>query len=209
MQSITASLIAFTGAATLLTITPGLDTAFVVRTGAAEGPRSGMLAALGILTGCLVWAIIVAAGLGVLLAASQLAYTILRWVGAAYLVFMGYRLLRDPRSAFSIVQSDARLGHAAFARGAWTNLLNPKVGIFYVSFLPQFIPNGLSVPWFTLLLGVIHAFLGAIWFACLLGAMRPLMRVLQRASIIKTLDRATGALFIAFGIGLAVQSRRT
>jgi threonine/homoserine/homoserine lactone efflux protein len=208
MQSIATSLMTFTAAASLLTVTPGLDTALVLRTAATEGSRRAALAGLGIVVGCLAWAAVVAAGLGVLLEAPQLAYTVLRWVGAAYLVWVGYQLLRHPRTTFATGVPELRAGRGAFARGALTNLLNPKVGIFYVSFLPQFVPDNVPVVPYTMLLGTLHALLGAVWFACLIGATRPLTRVMRRGSVVQFLDRATGGIFIAFGVALAAESRR-
>src|ERR671936_808697 len=94
---ISTSLAAFIPAATLLTIAPGLDTALVLRTTASGGAREAALTSLGIAAGCFGWATLVALGLGALLAASELAYTVLRWVGAAYLIYIGYNLLRHPR----------------------------------------------------------------------------------------------------------------
>lgn len=202
-----AALLGFTAAASLLTITPGLDTAFVIRTAASEGARRGVTAALGIVVGCLVWAALVAIGLGALLAASQLAYMVLRWAGAAWLVWMGWRLLLHPRHAFVITAEATRPG-SAFARAALTNLLNPKVGVFYVSFLPQFVPHGASIAPFILLLGAIHAVLGLTWFAVLIAATQPIRRILQRPKLIAALDRATGVLFVGFGLALAAESRR-
>jgi len=211
MASITTALIAFTAAAGLLTITPGLDTALVLRTAASEGARPATLTAVGIVTACFGWAIMVALGLGALLAASQLGYTILRALGACYLLFVGCRLLLRPRHEFLESGPDPGSGRlvarAAFARGALTNLLNPKVGIFYVSFLPQFIPSGVPVAGFILLLGAIHAVLGVIWFACLITATQPLSRLLRRPAVVVSLDRLTGGLFIAFGLGLALRAR--
>ena len=209
MAPVLGSLAAFIAAAGLLTITPGLDTALVLRTAAAGSPRRAVLASLGIAVGCFGWATLVALGLGALLAASQLAYTVLRWVGAAYLVWIGYRMLRHPRRKFL---AEARGGdgqRAAFATGALTNLLNPKVGVFYVSFLPQFVPQGVSVAPYILLLGAIHALLGLVWFACLITATRPIAGLLGRPAVVQTCDRLTGGVFVAFGIGLALQSRRT
>jgi threonine/homoserine/homoserine lactone efflux protein len=103
----------------------------------------------------------------------------------------------------------ARSGQGAFARGALTNLLNPKVGVFYMSFLPQFVPAGAPVGPYVMMLGIIHALQGLIWFACLTAATRSLSRWLQRPHVVPWLDRATGGLFLAFGIGLALESRRT
>ena len=208
MQNITTSLIAYSAAATLLAVTPGLDTVLVLRAGASEGSKHALLAALGIVCGCFAWAIAVAGGLGVVLVASQLAYSVLRWVGAGYLIYLGIQLLRHPRSSFLGEIQQQQRGQGAFARGALTNLLNPKVGIFYVSFLPQFVPRDVAVAPYTLLLGGIHGLVSLIWFLCLIAAMRPLLRWLRRPSVIRALDRATGAVFLLFGLRLAIESRR-
>lgn len=192
-----------------MTISPGLDTALVLRTAAGEGARAAALAGLGIALGCLAWATVVAAGLGVLLDASRLAYEILRWIGAAYLIWLGWKLWRHPRQSVLSDLPAPRSGHAAFARGALTNLLNPKVGVFYVSFLPQFVPGGASVGPYVMMLGLIHALEGLIWFACLIMATQSLSHWLQRPSLVRWLDRATGGLFVLFGIGLALESRRS
>ena len=205
MHSIAASLFAYTTAAALLTITPGLDTALVLRTAAAEGARRALWSGLGIVTGCFVWATIVAVGLGILLVASRIAYATLRWMGAAYLLYVGVKMLQHPRLNF-IGEAPIR-GRNAFLRGALTNLLNPKVGIFYVSFLPQFVPSNVSVAPYTLLLGAIHGSLGLIWFVLLIAATRRLTGWLCRTSVVRWLDRATGVVFIAFGARLAVESR--
>jgi threonine/homoserine/homoserine lactone efflux protein len=208
MTSVYASLVAFVAAASLLTIAPGLDTALVLRTAATRGSRSAALAGLGIATGCFGWAALVALGLGALLAASQLAYTALRWVGAAYLVWTGYKMLRHPRASF-LPATAAHDDHGvAFTTGLLTNLLNPKVGVFYVSFLPQFVPDGVAVAPYILLLGAIHAALGLAWFTSLILATRPLANFLRRPRVVQSCDRLTGGMFIAFGVGLALQSRR-
>ncbi|HWF97588.1 MAG TPA: LysE family translocator [Steroidobacteraceae bacterium] len=207
MHSVAESLVAFTAAAALLTITPGLDTALVLRTVASEGPRRGLWSGIGIITGCLVWAASVAAGLGVLLVASRIGYTVLRWAGAGYLLYVGLKMLRHPRTSFASPGGIPPRGRSAFARGALTNLLNPKVGVFYVSFLPQFIPTDVAVAPFAMLLGAIHALLGLLWFACLIAAMGPLSRWLRNPKVVRVLDRITGVVFIAFGARLALESR--
>jgi threonine/homoserine/homoserine lactone efflux protein len=200
-----AALVAFIAAAGLLTVTPGLDTALVLRTAAAEGPRRACLTALGIVIGCLCWAALTAIGLAALLAASRSVYTLLRLGGAAYLIWLGLGMIRHPRRGLDGGTS-AKPG-GAFTRGLLTNLLNPKVGVFYVSFLPGFVPHGAAVGPFILLLGAIHAFLGLLWFTCLIAATAPLARALGRPGVIATLDRATGGLFVLIGAGLAIESR--
>ena len=209
MHPIVGSLIAFLAAAGLLTITPGLDTALVLRTAAAEGPRRASFAALGIAAGCLGWAVLVAVGLGALLAASPVTYAVLKWIGAGYLVWLGARMLLKPRRAFDPAAPPGGRASdgAAFLKGALTNALNPKVGVFYVSFLPQFVPSGAPVGPFVLLLGVLHVILGLVWFACLIGLTRPISTALRRSGLVQALDRLTGGVFIAFGVGLAIHNR--
>jgi threonine/homoserine/homoserine lactone efflux protein len=202
MTPLASSLAAFTAAAALLTVTPGLDTALVLRTAAAEGTRRALTAALGICLGCLAWGAVVALGLGILLQASRLAYTALRYAGAAYLLWLGIQLLRSKRERFDAGASKGRGNW--LARGFLTNALNPKVGVFYVSFLPLFIPAGANVPAMTLLLAAIHALLGLAWFVLLVAATRRLARALARPRVIRALDRATGAVFLAFAARLAL-----
>ena len=203
----TAALIAFVAAAALLTLTPGLDTAMVLRTAAVEGPRRAAMAALGVICGCLAWGAGVALGLGVLLAASSLAYTALKWAGAAYLAWLGIKLMLRPRSRFDLAASAASGGGGWWGRGLLTNLLNPKVGVFYVSFLPQFVPPHVAAAPFIFLLAAIHAVLGALWFAALIAATSPLQRWLQRQAVVRWLDRVTGAVFVGFGLRLALDRR--
>jgi threonine/homoserine/homoserine lactone efflux protein len=206
MSPLEQSLLAFTLAAALLTVTPGLDTALVLRTAAVEGPRKAFAASLGICLGCLAWGALVAVGLGILLEASELAYLALKWIGAAYLLYLGLRLIFARRDE----AEDRAAGPERsnwFLRGFLTNLLNPKVGAFYVSFLPQFIPAGASVPSTTLLLAAIHSALGLLWFALLVGATRPLARLLRHPALVRGLDRATGAVLILFGLRLAFARR--
>lgn len=202
MSPLEQSLVAFTVAAALLTVTPGLDTALVLRTAAAEGARRAFAAALGICLGCLAWGALVAVGLGMLLEASELAYLALKWIGAAYLIYLGIRLIFVPRDP-GAPEGGAPPKANWLIRGLLTNLLNPKVGAFYVSFLPQFIPAGADVPSTTLLLAAIHAGLGLIWFLILIAATRPLARALRDPRLLGALDRLTGGVLVFFGLKLA------
>ncbi len=198
-------ILAFVLAASVLTVTPGLDTALVLRTAAVSGARPAWFAGVGVALGCLVWGAAVSVGLGALLAASELAYTIVRWAGAAYLLWLGIGLIARPRR-------EVDPGGAAPGRNAWqglrrgllTNLLNPKVGIFYITFLPQFVPAGANVAVFSFLLAAIHCALGLAWFAALIAATVPLARALARPRVVRALDRLTGGIFVAFGVKLAL-----
>ncbi|ERI53206.1 lysine transporter LysE [Pseudomonas sp. EGD-AK9] len=178
------NLIAFTLAATLLTLTPGIDTALVLRAAAVEGRRQAFRAALGINAGCLLWGAAVAFGLGALLAVSEFAYNLLKYCGAAYLAWLGLNLLLRPRSSLALAQASGKPDANWFLRGLLGNLLNPKVGIFYVSVLPQLIPQGQPLIAWTFGLVGIHVALGLVWAALLIGATQPLGRWLRREAVI-------------------------
>lgn len=203
------AILAFTAAAALLTITPGLDTALVLRTAAVEGPRRAFLAGLGICLGCLMWGFAASAGLGALLTLSGVAYNVMRWLGAGYLLYLGLQLLlrkRSPASPNPLPSAVSPRGW--FLRGLLTNLLNPKVGVFYLTFLPQFVPEGSAVTPFSMLLASIHAAEGLLWFGFLIGLTRPLSAWLSRPAVVTTLDRATGLLLIGFGVRLVLSRSR-
>jgi threonine/homoserine/homoserine lactone efflux protein len=181
-----------------------------------------MLAAVGICFGLLTWGLAASVGLGALLATSQVAYKGLRIAGAGYLIFLGVKmLLRKHQSASAMGDAPSPSAGAGpvtvpisasaprwFVRGLLTNLLNPKVGVFYVTFLPQFIPAGVSVISFSMLLAAIHATEGILWFCLLVLATRPLSRWLRRPSVAQTLDRTTGTVLVGFGLGLVLDNRR-
>jgi threonine/homoserine/homoserine lactone efflux protein len=206
-MTVAQALATFCIAAGLLTITPGLDTALILRTAAAESPRDATLAGLGIVLGCLTWGAAVALGLGALLAASEVAFTVLKWAGALYLVWLGVNLLLRPRSEFAPeLATGARStnNHNWLGRGYLTNLLNPKVGVFYVSFLPQFLPAHVAAGPFIFLLAALHALMGAVWFVVLIVATRPIARTLKQPAVVRRLDRLTGVVFVSFGVKLAL-----
>ena len=206
-MSIADNLIAFTLAATLLTLTPGLDTALILRTSTVEGRKQGLRAALGINAGCLLWGAAVAFGLGALIAVSQLAYDILKYCGAAYLAWLGMNMLVRPRQSLGAVAAQGRPEANWFLKGMLGNLLNPKVGIFYVSFLPQFIPQGQPLVAWTFGLVGIHVVLGLLWSMVLIGATQSLAGVLRREKVIQWMDRATGPVFVLFAARLALSRR--
>lgn len=208
-MTVAEALIAFSIAAGLLTITPGLDTALVLRTAAVEGPKSAWLAACGVFLGTLGWGAAVALGMGALLAASPLAFEVLKWAGAAYLVWLGLNLILKPRTRFDLAAGTAphRSSLGWLWKGALNNLLNPKAGVFYVSFLPQFVPAHVPAAPFMFLLAILHDAMGAVWFAILIGATRPIAGALQKASVIRWLDRLTGGVFLGFGVRLAFERR--
>jgi threonine/homoserine/homoserine lactone efflux protein len=201
------ALLAFSFAALLLTLTPGLDTALVLRTATVEGRKQAVHAALGISTGCLVWGAAVAFGLGALIAVSELAYDILKYCGALYLSWLGINMLLRPRKQLTLADNTAKKGSNWFLKGVLGNALNPKIGIFYVSFLPQFIPQGHSPVLWTFILVGIHIVIGTSWSMALISATRPLATILRKEKVIRWMDRTTGAIFLAFAARLALSRR--
>ncbi|MDY0994021.1 LysE family translocator [Pantoea agglomerans] len=201
------SLFAFSLAALLLTLTPGLDTALILRTACAEGGKKAFHAALGIDAGCFVWGVLVALGLGALLAVSEMAYTVLKVCGAVYLSWLGLQLLIRPRSSFSNGDDNNVSQGSWFIRGMLGNVLNPKMGIFYVSFLPQFIPAGHSPLIWTFILVSIHVAIGTIWSVTLILSTHFASAVLKKSRVVRVMDRATGGLFLCFAAKLAISTR--
>lgn len=199
------ALLAFVAAASILTITPGVDTAIVLRSAAADGPRPAVFASFGIALGCLIWGVVVSVGLGALIAASPVAFTIITWAGAAYLIWLGAKLLLRPRDRLEMSEEAEPVDPwQSLKQGFYTNLLNPKVGVFYLTFLPQFIPTGASVATFSFILAAVHVLLTLVWFAILIAATVPMGQLLRRPRAVKTMDRVAGGVFITFGAKLAL-----
>lgn len=202
----TTMLIPYLIAITLLTITPGLDTTLIIRTATLEGKAKAFQAALGINLGCIVWGVIVACGLGALLMTSDLAFNVLKWMGAIYLAWLGLNLILKPRSQLAGL-NDSTTAQNWFIKGFWGNLFNPKVGIFYISFLPQFIPQSSSPIIWTMGLVMIHVVIGLFWSIFLIVAMQSISAYLKQPKFIQYMDRITGSVFILFALKLAFSKR--
>ncbi|WP_035793607.1 LysE family translocator [Kitasatospora mediocidica] len=211
-MTLTTALCSFALVVGLLTLTPGLDTALILRTAALGRRRRAWGVVLGIQTGTLLWGSLTSLGVTALLTASRLGYDALRLGGACYLLWMGARMLWNTRQRVpadtttptdEAPTSDPDSWSAGWRQGTLTNLLNPKVGVFYVAVLPQFIPAG--APHFTtgVLLTCVHVTLGLLWSTVLVGFAQALRARLQRPSARRVLDRITGTAIIAFGLRLA------
>ncbi|MER7011232.1 LysE family translocator [Saccharopolyspora sp. NPDC000359] len=191
-------------------LTPGLDTMLVLRHSLLGGRRAGVAAFLGINLGCLVWGTASIAGLTALLTASQLAYDVVRVAGAAYLLWLGGSALwkslprnQSPQPADLPVASTG--GWAALRAGLTTNLLNPKVGVFYISLLPQFLPAGpAAFAWGPLLVAT-HISIGLLWSTALVWAAGRARALFQRRRVRAWLDRITATVLVGLGIKLAVE----
>lgn len=200
MPTLTATL-AFAAAAALLTLTPGADTMLVLRTAVVGGRRHGVLAGLGVCSGLFFWGAAAGVGLTGLVLASRVAYDALRVVGAAYLLYLAVGALRggpDPDRAG--VPTPGR----PYVRGLLTNVLNPKVGVFYITFLPQFIPHDASVLGCSLLFAAVHAVEGVAWLSAVSVSSDRLAHVVRRRRVRRWLDRITAAVFGGLAVRLVV-----
>jgi len=193
----------------LLNMTPGVDTLYIVARGTAQGWRAGAVAALGIGAGCIVHTVAAALGLSAILATSAMAFGLVKWVGAAYLVYLGVTLLltRSPKVAAPL-PPPASLPKV-FAQGFLTNVLNPKVALFFLAFLPQFID--VDAPHKALafiLLGAIFDANGTLWNLLVAWTASGLGRKLAvGGGAVTWLNRALGTLFVALGARLALAER--
>jgi threonine/homoserine/homoserine lactone efflux protein len=196
----------FTIAAILIVLLPGPDTLVVVRNLIRGGRKAAIRTVFGVLSGLVVWVFAAALGLSAVLSASHDAYLALRIVGAAYLVWLGVQSLRSRgKLAEEPAASRRRLLGTGFPAGIASDLLNPKVGVFFVTFLPGFVPHGYSVGWMSLLLGGIFLVLTAIYFAILIAASGPVTRWITDVRIRRRMDRITGLILIGFGARLAIE----
>jgi threonine/homoserine/homoserine lactone efflux protein len=206
---------AFLLVATLLAVTPGADTLLVVRNVLGRGRRAGLATIGGIAAGCFVHAVLSAVGVSLILVRSAEAFQLLKWGGAAYLIFLGIQSVQgwwrpdDAGPATRPGGSDPTGARRlrSFLEGLLTNVLNPKVGLFYLAFLPQFIRSGDAVFARSLLLGALHVGIGVAWLSLLslsVVRIRPLVESrLWRAR----LEGASGAVLIALGVRLAAERR--
>jgi threonine/homoserine/homoserine lactone efflux protein len=205
--------LSFAAVAGLLTIVPGLDTAMVLRSTAANGRRHGFATALGVNSGALIWGAGAAVGVSALLTASTIAYMIVRIVGALYMIWLGSGLLIRALHAHGaeLTASQAPAGEPGLARswsrGLTTNLLNPKIGAFYVAILPQFIPPHASHLAVGLLLALVHDVEGLVWFTAIILGTYSVRRLLERRQARRGIDGITGATLIGFGVKLGLSSK--
>jgi threonine/homoserine/homoserine lactone efflux protein len=196
----------FLGVIALLTITPGADMAMVSRSVFIGGRRDAFATTLGISAGCLVWALASAAVIAAVLAASETAYDTLRPVGAAYLVWLGAQSLLAARRSYyngAPMRAAGRRGPSPFRQGLLTNLFNPKIALFYTTFLPQFIGPGDPVLPLSLAMAGTHILLGLVWLSTYAWVLDRTLEAFRGSRVRRALDALTGAVLVALGIRVA------
>lgn len=208
----TTAFLGFAAASILIVLLPGPDTLVVVRNLLRGGRRRAFATVMGVLSGLTVWVVSASLGLSALLRASHTGYNVLRYVGGAYLLYIGVQSLRGKSapagSGGDVVTTSRRHGPllgSGYVAGLATDLLNPKVGVFFVTFLPAFVPHGYDVGTTTLVLGAMFIVETALYFACLIGIADRVLHWMTDARTRRRLDRGAGLVFIGFGLRLATE----
>jgi RhtB (resistance to homoserine/threonine) family protein len=202
-------LVPFLTVSTLLIILPGPDTAVVTKTALLSGRRPGLAAAIGVSIGLVIWTAAAALGIATLLRASDVAFNALKLAGAAYLVWIGVQLLRSRGRTDAPVgpASGPRHSRRALREGLLSDLGNPKIAVFFTSFLPQFVGGHGAAFGPLLVLGSIFAALTLTWLGAYSLAVGRASAIIRRPRIRRTLDRITGIALVAFGVRLAFEHR--
>ena len=201
---------AFTVAAAVVTITPGPDMALVARRAITDGWRRASVTSAGILTGLLVHATASAIGISAILVRSATAFTVLKIVGACYLVVLGILSFRSARHAHRLEPEPERVrrsGRTSFVQGFFNNVLNPKPALFYLAFLPQFIEPGDPVLLMTAILVSIHIAMGVVWLLTWAWLVSRAGGIFTRPRWRAGLERVTGCVLVGLGVRLATTSR--
>ncbi|MFC4634523.1 LysE family translocator [Dokdonia ponticola] len=202
---------AFLIAALIMNLTPGADTMYILGRSIAQGKKAGILSALGISTGAIFHIIFATLGLSIILAKSATAFEIVKYLGAAYLIFLGLKTIfkkADGKLELSNENEVVNYRKIYFS-GVLTNILNPKVALFFLAFLPQFIdPNYVQSSLPFLILGVTFLLTGTIWCLILaLFASKLSDRIRKNYKIKMWLDKITSGIFVALGIKLALMKK--
>lgn len=196
----------FLTAGILLNLTPGLDMAYILGRSIAQGREAGVASALGICVGSIFHTCAAALGLSAILATSAVAFSAIKLLGSAYLVFLGIKMILDRRKQLSLPSNFCRrTSTAAFRQGIVTNVLNPKVVLFFLAFLPQFIDPASNAKVLAFLtLGLTFVTTGTIWCLVLAWFASAFSeRLRANETIGQWLNRAAGALFVFLGLRLA------
>ena len=195
------------GVLALLTISPGADMALIAKMTIERGRRAAFIASLGICTGLFVHATASALGLSVVLATSAEAFTVVKFAGAAYLAYLGARALRDSFADRPPAEAQPVRAGASYVQGLLSNVLNPKVAVFYLTFLPQFIDPSGNVLAQSLAFAVAHAVMGIAWLAAYAYVLARLSHLFARSGVRRWLERVTGAVLVGLGVRLAFERR--
>jgi RhtB (resistance to homoserine/threonine) family protein len=198
----------FVIACVLLIILPGPDTAIVTKNTVVSGRYGGFQTMIGSCVGLAIHTIAAVAGLSAIIVKSAVAFTILKYVGAAYLCYLGVRTLMNMRAKKKDVEEesiDAGKGNSYFKQGFITNVTNPKVAVFFLTFLPQFLAPNSEPFWSFLLMGIIYTVLTFVWFFLYVFLLDKIRHFMKRPATQAVIESMTGVVLIGFGLKLALE----
>ncbi|GGS65237.1 LysE family translocator [Streptomyces violaceus] len=196
-------LLAAVGVLAVLTMVPGPDMAVVTKRAVACGWRDGLRTVGGITAGLLVWGVLTVVGLAAVLAASATAYTVVKLVGAAYLVALGIQSLLRSRKKRALEQGGAAPAGNPWRTGLVSNVFNPKIAVFYTGLLPTLAPTGLSPHAGMAPLVLLHAGLTVLWLCGYVALLSKARAFFERPAVRRAMDRVTGVVLIGFGVKVA------
>lgn len=188
-------------------MSPGIDTALITKRTISDGRQAGFKIALGITTGCLVHTFAAALGLSAILMQSALAFEIVKYVGAIYLIYLGLSSFIK-RKDKPVIQSQPVAKSSAFKQGLFSNVLNPKVAVFFITFLPQFVSTDANTTFQLILMGATYTFLSIAWFIVYVLFINILREWLMSPKVQGVMDKATGLVLIGFGLKLALDKHK-
>lgn len=190
-------------------MSPGIDTALITKRTISDGRIDGYKMALGITTGSLVHTFAAAFGLSALLMQSAVAFEIVKYVGAIYLIYLGLSsfISRKKKATSAYNQSNDDMKKSAFKQGLFSNILNPKVAMFFLTFLPQFVKPGENAIQQLIIMGVIYTLLSISWFFIYVFFIHSLREWLMSPKVQRIMDKATGLVLIGFGLKLALDKQ--
>ena len=201
---------AFLGVAVVVVLTPGIDMALVTKNALAHGRNAALGTAMGVNVGVAVWTLAASVGLATIVAASATAFTAIKLAGALYLVYLGLQALRAARrpvGRVTLADGSSLSSRVAFRQGMLSNLLNPKIAVFFTSLLPQFVSSGSARFTSFLVLGAIFNGLGIVWLVVYALLAARARRVLQRPRVRSAIDAVSGLVLISLGARLALERR--
>lgn len=197
-------------AAIILNLTPGIDTMYILTRSVSQGQNAGLASVAGIMSGCIVHVLCAAFGLSLILSTSAMVFTLVKWAGALYLVYLGIKTLLEKTRPFEASQSEYAVKDLTkiYKQGVLTNVLNPKVALFFLSFLPQFInPAYVNGPMPFLILGGTFLVTGTIWCLILTWTAALMTNTLRNNQMAgKLLQKLSGIIFIGFGLRLGFKN---
>lgn len=204
------NLIFFTIACMLLIILPGPDTAIVTKNTIVSGQKGGFLTMVGSCVGLSVHTIATVAGLSAIIVQSAFAFTIIKYVGAAYLCYLGIKTLLNMRTKKVAIDDLSTIevrGNSYFKQGLITNVTNPKVAVFFLTFLPQFLAEGSEPFWPFLTMGIIYIVLTFVWFAFYVFLLNKIRNFMKKPATQAVVEMLTGGVLIGFGLKLAFEKQ--